>query len=412
MRITTRFAALSIFACSVLCNATAQAVPEFQFQFSEKPGPYTVGLKVVEQYDRSRQFQMDTDLPVVPAKGPRPLQTLMWYPAQTVSGQAMTLGDYGALIKTETTFGKPVEHSKPQSFVDAYMQGTAGLHTWAIRDGEMKSDHFPVVIYDPSMNAPATENIELCEYLASMGFVVIASPSMGATSRSMTIDISGANAEAADISFLLDFASTLPDTDMSKVAAMGYSWGGMAALFAAARHGRINALISLDGSFRYSPETVQSAGDIHPDRMTIPLLVFSRAEEPLETWDAMRKDKSQCACAPNVLNEWTDGDQLHVRFLGISHIQFSSLYQRSERFRKEGMRFVPADYSLEDGAVSYNWMARYTVEFLNAYLKQEKSAELFLKRTPTENGVPKHLMAVTLRQAPSKPNQGDIPAKK
>jgi hypothetical protein len=30
------------------------------------------------------------------------------------------------------------------------------------------------------------------------------------------------------------------------------------------------------------------------------------------------------------------------------------------------MRFVPADYSLEDGAASYNWMARYTLEFLNA----------------------------------------------
>ena len=143
---------------------------------------------------------------------------------------------------------------------------------------------------------------------------------------------------------------------MSKVAATGYSWGGMAALFAAARDKRIDALISLDGSFRYSPEIVHSVGDIHPDRMTIPLLVFSRAEESLETWDAMRKDKSQCACAPNVLNEWTDGDLLHVRLLGISHIQFSSLYQRSMRFRK-GMHFVPADYSLEDGAASYNWMA-------------------------------------------------------
>ena len=76
------------------------------------------------------------------------------------------------------------------------------------------------------------------------------------------------------------------------------------------------------------------------------------------------------------------------------------------------MRFVPADYSLEEGALSYNWMARYALEFLNAYLKHEESAVLFLKRTPVENGVPKHLMAVTLRQASSKPEQGDIPAKK
>ena len=215
----------------------------------------------------------------------------------------------------------------------------------------------------------------------------------------MTVDVSGANAESRDISFLLDFAASLPEADTSKVAAIGYSWGGMSALFAAARDKRIRALISLDGSFRYSPGTVEEAGDVHPDRLTIPLLVFSRAEETLETWDSMRKDKTQCGCAPNVLNEWTHGDLLHVQLLAISHIQFSSLYQRSERFRQEASRFTPADYSLQDGAVSYSWMARYTLEFLNAYLKKQESAVLFLKRTPTENGVLRHLMAVTFHQA-------------
>src|ERR1035438_9372365 len=146
--------------------------------------------------------------------------------------------------------------------------------------------------------------------------------------------------------------------------------------------------------------------------MTIPLLAFSRVEDTLEYSDSQRSDKTQCDFEPNVLNEWTHGDLLHAQLLAVSHIQFSSLYQRSERFRKEAMRFVPADYSLEEGALSYNWMARYALEFLNAYLKHEESAVLFLKRTPVENGVPKHLMAVTLRQASSKPEQGDIPAKK
>ncbi len=292
------------------------------------------------------------------------------------------------------------------------MQGTTALHTWAIRDAAMERGHFPVAIYAPSMNAPATENIELCEYLASEGYVVIASPNMGATSRSITVDIAGANAEAQDISFQINFAMTLPDTDMSEIAAIGYSWGGMAALFASARDKRIDALISLDGSFRYSPETVQKAGDVHPDRMTIPLLVFSRAEETLETWDAMRQNKSQCVCTPNVLNEWTHGDLLHVRLLAISHIQFSSMYQRSERFRKEGLHFVPADYSLEEGVTSYNWMARYTVEFLDAYLKHDSTAVLFLKHSPTQNGVPSHLMAVSFRQASPNPRRNEIPAKK
>jgi hypothetical protein len=67
-------------------------------------------------------------------------------------------------------------------------------------------------------------------------------------------------------------------------------------------------------------------------------------------------------------------DLLHVRLLALSHIQFSSLYQRSDRFGKEALQFLPADYALEDDAVSYNWMAQYILEFLNAYLKQGRDS--------------------------------------
>jgi hypothetical protein len=176
----------------------------------------------------------------------------------------------------------------------------------------------------------------------------------------------------------------------------------MSAHFAAGRDQRIEALISLDGSFRYSPGTVREAGDVHPEQMTIPILVFSRAEETLESWDAMPKSKNQSNPAPNVLNEWTHGDLVHIRLLAVSHIQFSSLYQRSERFRKEAQQFSPADYSLEEGAESYNWMARYTLEFLNAYLRHDANAALFLKRTPAENGVPRHLVAASIRSASDK----------
>ena len=265
-----------------------------------------------------------------------------------------------------------------------------------MRDAEKQAGHFPVVIYAPSVNAPATENIELCEYLVSWGFVVIASPSMGASSRQMTIDLDGANAEARDISFLLDFATTLPNADISAAAVAGYSWGGMAALLAAARDKRVDALISLDSSF-------VMAGDIHPDQMTIPFLAFSRGEDPLEFSDSPRKDKTQSDSGPNVLNEWTHGDLIHVRMLAMSHIQFSSLYQRSERFRKEAPHFSPDDYSLGEGAQSYGWIAVYTRQFLRAYLKHDPDAQAFLSRSAIDNGAPRHLFFVNVRKASPKP---------
>ena len=258
---------LTTLSIAFLQSLCAQTTPEFHFEFSEKPGTYSVGFQVVEQYDRSRVFLTTPDAPANAGKGEtaRPLQTLIWYPAEPSSRATMTFGDYAQLIKTETSFDKPVDEGKPQSFVESFFHGTTDAHSWAIRDAARLAGRFPVVIYAPSINAPATENIELCEYLASWGFVVIASPSMGPSSRQMTIDLDGANAEARDISFVVDFAKCLPNADISEVAVIGYSWGGMGALFAAARDNRIDALVSLDGSFRYSPETVQGAGDVHPD---------------------------------------------------------------------------------------------------------------------------------------------------
>ena len=404
VKLLSSWVALSLLAgCCVAGGAQSSA--GFEFRFTEKPGPDAVGLKVLPEYDRTRVFQTEGTDKAGGSGGPRPIQIVEWYPAEASAGKKMTLGDYAELVKTETSFEKPVERGKSQDFVAQYMHGTETQARLAVRDAAGRAGRFPVLVYAPSLNAPAIENIELCEYLASWGYVVMASPSMGAAGREMTVDVGGANGEAKDISFLVDVAGRLAETDASEVAVMGYSWGGMGALFAAARDKRVGALVSLDGSFRYSPRTVVEAGDVHPEAMTIPLLVFSRAEETLESWAAMRQDP---AAAPSVLNEWTHGEVVHVRMLAMSHIQFSTIYQRSERFRKQGVQFDPADYSPEEGAESYNWVARYTREFLDAALKHDADGMAFLKRTPAENGVPRHLMAVSYRAgtAAASPTEG------
>ena len=279
------------------------------------------------------------------------------------------------------------------------MSGLAEVPMNAIRDAEPISGTFPVVIYAPSLNSVNTENIELCEYLASHGFIVFASPSLGANERVMAADVAGADAQASDISFLINFSKNVPDTNTAEIAVIGYSFGGMAELFAAARDQRIKALVALDGSFLYDAATVQRVTDVHPDRLTVPLLFFSRGQDPLAERDNPQTDGP--ASKSTVLNNWTHGDLLHVDLLAASHITFSSIYQRSERFRSGALQFVPADYSLEDGAETYNWMARYTLEFLMSYLKNDADGASFLKRSPAENGVPKHLMAFYFRQASS-----------
>ena len=198
------------------------------FTSLRKPGPEAVGLKVVEQYDFSRSYRSVTDELGKPYQGERArqLQTLIWYPAQKSSGKPMTVGDYGDLLATETSFGRPELWADWKQWLDS-MKPTLKDSMWAVRNAPLLAGRFPVVIYAPSLSSMSWENADSCEYLASHGYVVVASPDMGATSRDMTTDLAGIDAQAQDISFLIGYAQTLPDTEMSKIAVAGFSWGGI-----------------------------------------------------------------------------------------------------------------------------------------------------------------------------------------
>jgi dienelactone hydrolase len=386
-----------IFIAIALCVwpsspfAASQTSP---FQFLQKPGPYPVGLKVVNQYDRSRAYPASPKNSSKSSAGEdaRPLQTLIWYPSLRSTGKPMTVGDYAQLADTEIHFDVP---RPEQNRWRSLLKKPSDTSLWAVRDAKPARGRYPVIIYAPSDSSVSWENADLCEYLASHGYVVLASPSMGPSKRDMTDDLAGINAQARDISFLISYAKSLPDTD-SGVAVVSWSWGGISSLFAAARDSRIDALISLDGSMRYYPGLVKSAREVHPEQMSIPLLFFTRnvSLEDLAKDDVPPAEKN----GPNVLDAWIHGDLLTVNMLGMAHPEFGSMFQRRESAQRFAENQV-ADYGRDDANISYAWVALYTLKFLDAYLKHVASAKAFLTRTPAENGVPKHFMDVRFRAA-------------
>ena len=141
---------LPLFCSSLL--AFAQSTP--LFHFTEKPGQHQVGLKVVEQYDYSRTYRYATDELGKPYQGERarPLQTLIWYPAKNAAGKPLTVGDYGNLMATETSFGKPKMPAEAKEWIDG-MTPTLATPLWAVRDAPLAAGRFPVVIYAPSFSA-------------------------------------------------------------------------------------------------------------------------------------------------------------------------------------------------------------------------------------------------------------------
>jgi len=378
-----------------------------RFYFAEKRGPHPVGLKVLEQYDYSRAFRPLVDDVGKPYQGEtvRPIQTLIWYPAQASSSKPMTFGDYIDLSKTETSFGNPRPVVGGAAWWADGWNAARSDPTWAVRDAGVAPGRFPVVIYAPSFSSQSWENADLCEYLASYGYVVIAGPGMGVT-RFANHDVASARAQAQDISYLIGYAHTLADADLSEVAVVGMSWGGLSNLFAAAYDNRIKALVALDGSMRYFPALVKQAGDVFPERMTIPLLFF-KGQISLE--DQAQHDAAFNSAGPSVLNAWTHGDLLSVEMLGFFHPEFLSASQRNERlWQLDYPRWQDeADYSRADGIVGYAWVARYTREFLDAYLKRDAEALSYLKKKPGENGVPLHVMAVKFSGAVPLPESFD-----
>ncbi|WP_263377257.1 dienelactone hydrolase family protein [Granulicella paludicola] len=134
----------------------------------------------------------------------------------------MTFGDYVALEPTEISFGHPQKATGQEAEHLAAMAPSYGTPLNAVRELEGASGHFPVIIYAPSFSQVPWENADLCEYIASFGYTVLAVPAMGVGPES-THDVAGTNEQARDISFLMDYAKSLPEADLSEVAVVGYT---------------------------------------------------------------------------------------------------------------------------------------------------------------------------------------------
>ncbi|QPF72225.1 dienelactone hydrolase [Roseateles sp. DAIF2] len=348
-------------------------------------GPHAVGLRVVQQYDYSRVLAAPVDAFGQAGKaGPaRPIQTLVWYPAQRSRAAPMRVADYLQASLSDVDFAFPKAEAARQraGWMAGPQRAQFGAPTRAVRDAAAAGGRYPVLIYAPSFGAFAHENLDLCEYLASHGYVVLASPSLGARSIAMSADNEGVEAQAADIAFLAHYAQSLPQADITRLAAVGFSWGGMANVFAAARSNRIKALVSLDGSIRFFPKIWSAAGYVRPASTAVPLLFLAA---PAAGAKAMEIDDA------SYLGTMKYSDVYAATLYPLTHGDFSSWH----------LRFAPADVSPVDARLqAYRSAALYTRRFLDAYLKNDASALEFLQAPPAQNGIGSELMSMAIRPA-------------
>jgi len=372
------------------------------FTFSNTPGAHGVGVRYVKQVDRTRAFtpQQGRLARVFSRKESRarPMQTVIWYPAEK-GGRPITFDDYLQLVGWETDLdASPREQART---VDAWLQMvTDGKRKaqveaerrkpmWAVRDAAPKAGKYPVVIYAPSYNNTTFENADIAEYLASHGYIVIAAPTVGLSSRFIKKDLMHAELQAADIRFLVDYARTLPQADMTRVAVAGFSWGGISNVLAAAKDERIKALVCLDGAVRYFNSLMVQANYAVPEKLTTPLLFLAQSPASMETSIRYKEDMSG-----SFIGRMSKADVYLLTMYPMEHPHFGSAFIRLDN---------PAEYkeyTPEEVSFAYSLGARYILHFLNGYLKNDPAGLAYLANRPVANGAPPH--ALKMETMPAK----------
>lgn len=356
-------------------------------------------------YDYSRVYKTRVSLSTgQPTSGERarPMQVLAWYPASR-SSRPITFTDYFATRATESGFDRPAEEVRRRT---AQRLGSLAGNPLAqceliqpmlaTLDAPARNGSFSAVIYAPSFNASAAENADLCEYLASHGYLVLANESQGARTRAMTSDIEGLETQAADIAYLIAHAATRPQADMNRIAVAGFSWGGLANVLAAARDDRIKALVSLDDSERYHPQFVDGGKAavpyVMPARLPLPLLYVAARPDSIESLS--RRGRSLDF---SLMNRMTYYDVLVVTMHLMKHAHFAAGH----------VRFAPAsdfdEYNRDEFRAAHGWVARYVHRFLDTYLKGDARAQAFLANKPVANGAPRHMISIEAKRGSGVP---------
>jgi hypothetical protein len=251
---------LTVVASNAQVQQKSKNTPPFWDDL--KPGPYTVGFRVLYHRDRSRKWLKEQG-PTTPDPG-RPIRVSVWYPAlPSKSNQRMTYGDYlhhhgpndfrqfdGELDKmdSESWLSDLRELTPPgQPMFDKLLS----TPTAAYGNAPAAHGDFPLVLYSGGKASRADDNVELGEYLASYGYVVATVPQLGPSDHELELGSSPPeiSLHADDFDAALAVLHTLPEIKFGHIATAGHSAGGEVAVELALRHPDLAAVIGLDASY-------------------------------------------------------------------------------------------------------------------------------------------------------------------
>lgn len=364
-------------------------------------GNFTVGFKHFVVNDSSRTYTRAGDWNGKPVY--RPISLSLWYPGTIdprVKMASTSVLDYMRILKKEEEW----EHLPDEQILNWFYYSNSPENQKHLTERSASYPNlapveqtFPVIIYSASYQASSIENFLLCEYLASHGYIVIAAPSLGTTTKPLEGGtVKDMETQARDAEFLIKEALKNKYADKSSIALMGFSFGGMGNTLVKMRNGMVKAVISLDGSERYQYSTLSKSPYFNPAKINVPYIHLSQKEIPKEVLEEEKID-------PKLNTEFALYDSLKnskaykLRFNDMTHAYFSTL---GVLFHDRDKRQDKSDEKIME---SYRLVCKYALNFLNATLKNDLQALKYLSNTPEANGIKAGLiLRETKEPAPEK----------
>lgn len=339
------------------------------------PGRYRVGFKVTYVYDYSRAWQLKTgEYGEVLGRRPRPVRISYWYPALD-NGSAMRFGNYVRYTKAPNADFAAADAFLSARDVGNYLRGDfngnmaaltrlLNMPVYARAAASPAGGRFPLLMYAAGWNSFSPDNVVLCEYLASHGYVVATVPQLPRDSlhTELFANTQDIVVQMRDLQFARGYMENQRLVDATREGLAGYSLGGVVELWTAMSTPGIAAVAALDPSFAYARfAALTSAGEFYSARaLTMPLLV-------LRSSDAAVADRSDA-----VLHALPYGDVLTGEVAGATHGEFSD-YPAIRMYAGASAGEANSVATAETARIA---IARCVLEFLNDTVQTHSAAAL------------------------------------
>lgn len=383
-----KFLALNLFYC-------ACAMAQSPVLWNGMPrGAYEVGFTFERQYDHTRPFQdeLDENGKIVENRA-RPIQMFVWYPAvRSANSQHLRYEEYLLLNDTESEPWRWTDaqkqalrqkDSEEKQISGASWEAILALEMAAVKDAKTATGKFPLVIFGMGGGTGGHVYSVLCEYLASHGYVAVALTALPLKKgERWPFDTSGIEVQMRDLEFAIKHVSRLPFVNADKMALASWSVGGVTQALLQMRDNDVDALLSLDAAtgYEYGRDLLKKSAFLNFKKMNVPYL-HMHGEGPVR-YNVPKNFE--------YFDNLSAADAYLVAFKQLGHADFLPCYG-----------VVPHSILKTERSAAviagFNVASQYVLNFLDAYLRRERSALEFLQQPPKSLGFDEVLSEIKMK---------------